>query len=307
MYKVAKTTGKRHYTKLYTLAQPYDSQLIKDIYNRLEVGIKPTKPELVYACDIARRLLGLAKAPKFYTSDGQHKMELSNGVDSEIVSVIMHLAPSDLSGVMNTCAFATACRELCLNYSGHGPLPNVQAGRIKRTVLLKQHRHLFGLVLFQNLESLETRYIKQNKRVAFRPNGTSDLPWENLFPWMFSMFPEITFYDYTKDPRRMTRKLPVNYSLTFSRSETNHDQAFDILSKGQNVAIVFSSELFKRVVSSGDYAGYRVIDGTTHDRRWTDPRGAQGVIVALKPLGPARNDKSGFVLRPSLRIVGGAS
>ena len=304
MYKVAKTTGKRHYTKLYKLAAPYDTQRIKDVYQRLTVGIKPTKPELVYACDVARRLLGLGKAPKFYSSDGQHKMELSNGVDAHIVSFIMHLAPSDLSGVMNTCAFASKCRELCLNYSGHGPLPNVQAGRIKRTVLLKQHRRLFGLVLYENLERLETKYGKQGKRIAFRLNGTSDLPWENLFPWLFTAFPNVIWYDYTKDPRRMTRNLPVNYSLTFSRSETNHDQAMDILAKGQNVAIVFSSELFARVVSSGEYAGFPVIDGTTHDRRWADP---QGVIVALKPLGPAKHDRSGFVLRPSLRIVGGAS
>ena len=302
-YITATTTGKRHYTKLYKLSSPYDTQRIKDVYQRLTVGIKPTKPELAYACDIARRLLGLGKPPMLFSGDRQHKMELSNSVDANVLSFILHLAPSDLSGVMNTCAYASKCRDACLNLSGRGPLANVQASRIRRTVLLKKHRRLFGLVLYENLERLETKYAKQGKRLAIRLNGTSDLPWENLYPWLFTSF-DFTWYDYTKDPRRMTRNLPANYSLTFSRSETNHDQAMDILSKGQNVAIVFSSELFARVVSSGEYAGYRVIDGTTHDRRWTDPR---GVIVALKPLGPAKQDRSGFVLRPSLRIVGGAS
>src|ERR1019366_7018904 len=66
--------------------------------------------------------------------------------------------------------------------------------------------------------------------------------------------------------------LPKNYSLTFSRSETNHEKAMELLSKGISVAMVFDK-------TPKVYEGYTVIDGDISDLRFKDKK---GVIVGLK-------------------------
>lgn len=92
--------------------------------------------------------------------------------------------------------------------------------------------------------------------------------------------------------------MPANYHLTFSRSETNHDKAMELLGKGVNVAIVFD-KLPKT------FAGFPVINGDDTDLRHLDPK---GVIVGLKykkitGKGGAEKNKlaysSGFVLKAS--------
>jgi hypothetical protein len=107
---------------------------------------------------------------------------------------------------------------------------------------------------------------------------------------IFEAFPEIQFLDYTKNPRRFDRALPSNYHLTFSVSETNHDIAARLLSRGISCAVVFGvlphPPIFLRA---------KVIDGDAHDLRFLDPK---GVIVGLSPKGNrAKKDTSGFVIR----------
>jgi len=81
--------------------------------------------------------------------------------------------------------------------------------------------------------------------------------------------------------------MPKNYSLTFSRSETNEADCIRVLEAGGNVAVVFRHK-------PDTWHGFPVIDGDAHDLRHLDPR---GVVVALSPKGPkAKRDKSGFVL-----------
>ena len=106
------------------------------------------------------------------------------------------------------------------------------------------------------------------------------------------MFPDVVFYDYTKFPINKRVNLPKNYTLTFSRSEANHDQVLENLRAGRNVAIVFSTKKSEELPSQ--YLGYEVIDGDIHDMRFLDPK---GVIVGLKAKGDARKDTSGFVVQ----------
>ena len=95
------------------------------------------------------------------------------------------------------------------------------------------------------------------------------------------MFPQVQFYDYTKIPNR--RNVPSNYHLTFSRSETNHQ---DVILSQNNVAVVFD-------VLPATYLGRTVIDGTETDLRFLDP---QNVVVGLKANGKAKQDTSGFTV-----------
>jgi hypothetical protein len=65
--------------------------------------------------------------------------------------------------------------------------------------------------------------------------------------------------------------------LTFSLSETNHDKAFELLTKGHNVAMVFGVKRGEELPKN--YKGYKVINGDESDLRFKDEK---NVIVGLR-------------------------
>jgi hypothetical protein len=112
---------------------------------------------------------------------------------------------------------------------------------------------------------------------------------------IFEIFPDVQFYDYTKNYLRFDKVLPSNYHLTFSRSETNGDKAMELLSRGVNVAIVFDK-------LPETYGGFKVINADETDLRFLDEKG--GVICGLKykkMTGKGANNalafESGFAIR----------
>jgi hypothetical protein len=100
-------------------------------------------------------------------------------------------------------------------------------------------------------------------------------------------FPDVQVYDYTKLPVPDKDKLPKNYHLTFSLSETNKEAALEALWKGFNVAVVFDEK-------PNDFLGVPVVDGDESDLRFLDKPYS---IVGLKAKGKAKKDKTGFVVR----------
>ena len=105
------------------------------------------------------------------------------------------------------------CWMYCLDESGRGVFDNVQEARQRRAALFLKDRPAYKAQLVKEIKALVRKAKRENKRPAVRLNGTSDLRWERIFPELFDMFPDVTFYDYTKVPGRKT---PPNYHLTFS-------------------------------------------------------------------------------------------
>ena len=110
----------------------------------------------------------------------------------------------------------------------------------------------------------------------------SDIAWERH---IIAEFPDIQFYDYTKNPRRVPATLS-NYHLTFSRSETNEKDCVRVLENGGNVAVTFADTSRNFVGNRsglqalpGRWKGFRVVDGDTSDLRFEDE---QGVVVGLR-------------------------
>ena len=207
----------------------------------------------------------------------------------------IHLAPANLSGY-NVCYWASrGCTEACLNTSGHGAFSTVQASRIAKTKLLKENFDLFAAQLIKEVKAAVKSAAKKGMRLAIRLNLTSDIPWELLDvqdgKTLFEIFPEITWYDYTKGYKRMLDfldgKMPANYSLTFSRSESNEKFVHAIRARGGNVAVVFRRSL------PASWHGTPVVNGDKNDLRFLD---ARGVVVGLVDKGKARKDNSGFVV-----------
>ena len=204
----------------------------------------------------------------------------------------LHLAPHTLAG-KNVCAHASAgCAAACLNTAGRGIMHSVQEARIRKTKWFYENRKAFLLQLIKEIKSGEKSARRAQMNPCFRLNLTSDLPWHQLS--VILEYPELLFYDYTKDKKRMLRyldgKLPPNYYLTYSRSEETEDEEIhDLCNKGGNVAVVFRDYL------PATWQGIEVIDGDINDLRFLDERGK---IVGLKAKGLAKKDETGFVLEP---------
>lgn len=215
---------------------------------------------------------------------------------------IVYLAPASVAGLGNMCPQASeGCKAVCLFNAGRASLfPEINEARIRRTHFLVHDRAGFRAQLEKELKALVRKAKRLGLSPAFRFNGTSDLAVDKLFPGLIESFPEISWYDYTKNVNRALEfaqgKLPANYHVTFSLSEDNSDKALQALQAGVNVtAVVDKPKLFPSFTLKGQAFG--VIDGDQSDLRFTDPKLAQGVIVLLKAKGPARKDTTGFVVR----------
>ena len=205
---------------------------------------------------------------------------------------IMHLAPSTLSGYQVCPSASAGCSFACLNLSGMGRFSNVQAARIAKTKWFFEDREAFMHQLVKEIEAAIRKSTRLGFTPTFRLNGTSDIRWE-IYPVsrngiqyrnVMEAFPTTQFYDYTKIPNR--RDIPVNYHLTFSRSEVNEMQVLEVMRSGMNVAVVFD-------MIPDKWMGVKVVDGTETDLRFLDE---DFVVVGLKANGKAKKDASGFVV-----------
>lgn len=229
---------------------------------------------------------------KLLTAAASNAKTAKNILHDEYLTFILHLAPADLSGY-NTCPKASAgCKAACLNTAGRGAFSNVQAARVRKTLLFVKERKAFLQLLANDIDAAIRKASKQNKQVVIRLNGTSDIDWTSIrFDDglnCFERYPSIQWYDYTKrlDIVKKAQKYS-NYSVTFSRSEVNETDCVEALKLGVNVAVVFAGNV------PSEYLGHATIDGDSHDLRFLDSKNS---IVALKAKGKARRDSSGFVL-----------
>ena len=217
------------------------------------------------------------------------------GESRQWVTGILYLAPSNLSG-FNVCPKATpGCIAACLNTSGHGAFNSVQAARIRKTRLFFSNRESFMATLVNDLELIERRAQSKAYRVACRLNGTSDILWHRIpvqrhgreHASIHAAFPNVQFYEYTKQGAAKFLPRPDNLHVTFSRSESNDKEARKMALAGFNVAIVFDS-------LPAAYWGLPVYNADSDDLRFLDPAFH---IAGLKPKGRAKRDESGFVIK----------
>lgn len=212
---------------------------------------------------------------------------------------ILYLAPATTTQ-WNTCSMAkiAQCDKACLYSAGRGAMNSVQKSRIAKTEWFFTDRQSFMQQLVVDIRKLIRKASKQSLKPIVRLNGTSDIRWEAVsfvdvtgisYANIFEAFPDVQFYDYTKDANR--KDLPANYDLTFSYSGVEGFQPYveKAQAKGLRMAVVFRTE------SSipNTFRGIRVVSGDKSDIRHLDD---QGVIVALYAKGQAKLDQTGFVV-----------
>jgi hypothetical protein len=206
---------------------------------------------------------------------------------------ILYLAPANTTKY-NTCSMAekAQCAKACLYSAGRGAFNSVQQSRIDKTLYFYESRDEFMMQLFKNIKALIKKAESKGLKPLVRLNGTSDIRWENV-PFegatIFEAFPNVQFYDYTKDANR--KDLPVNYDLTFSYSgvESFTPYVEKAQSKGLRMAVVFRK--IENIPLT--FKGITVVSGDNSDVRHLDD---QGVIVGLYAKGAAKRDTTGFVV-----------
>jgi hypothetical protein len=258
------------------------------------------------------------KAPKNLLSTKNSKT--IKGEKLGYTTYIMYLAPhKQNSKGVNLCSHASVgCAKACLFNSGAARFNRVQVGKINKTEYFLADKKGFMAQLVNELTKIEklhkavvgdeqtgrTGKVVRYKKFAVRLNGTSDIPFENIKvngKNVFELFPNVQFYDYTKNHKRFENKIIApNYHLTFSRSETNDKISLDILNRGYNVAYVFGVKKEQDLPS--EYNGFKVVNGDESDLRFLDDK---NVVVGLKYKnvtgegGKVSNDnskESGFVI-----------
>lgn len=207
-----------------------------------------------------------------------------------IVTYGLHLSPHTANSKgINVCPFATAeCIASCLNTAGHGKFTQTQKARIKKTDRFLEDKLLFVQDLKKELHALDRKRIREDLSIAIRLNLTSDIAWESLRidgMNLMELFPQFTFYDYSKIYQRLNRNKPDNYHLTFSYSGYNEEQCKELLERGFNVSIVFNTSKQEDLPKSW-WNDYIVINGDETDVRYLDykqkPEGyTKGLIVGL--------------------------
>ena len=138
-------------------------------------------------------------------------------------TVGLHLAPFNLANpAVNLCKHSTkSCRSTCLFYSGHGSMSKIMESRIELTKFFLTEQERFMRELECEIFYYKKKAHLDNLKLAVRLNTTSDVDFQdimfysgNTFTTIFNCFPDVTFYDYTKDFCRVS--CYDNYDLTYS-------------------------------------------------------------------------------------------
>ena len=234
----------------------------------------------------------------------------------KVHTYFLSLAPSDTSG-FNVCAMANRvsineknpnksnCSYVCVAHNGNGRFEVVEKARIRKTRKFFLDRDNFLIELVQDI----FKAIEYSKYYGFEPtfrlNAYSDLPFERIKIKSFGnctiqeLFPDVTFYDYSKVPNRKT---PNNYELTYShwgKWETTNDQ----IKKGYNVAMVFNTNNDKNAKLPTTFNNLKVIDGDKTDLRTMQNDGKNTIVGLRAKMSKAKiqkelNEKNPFVVNP---------
>jgi hypothetical protein len=222
---------------------------------------------------------------------------------------IIYLAPAKTSGY-NVCSHSTPeCRMGCLATSGRAGMEIICGGnrihdaRVLKTKLFFENTALFMALMIAEIRKYQRKAEKDGFGFSVRLNGTSDIDWQHVLvdgKNIFNIFPEVNFYDYTKNPNKFNN-LPANYHLTFSYTGRNANVSKALLERGFNVAVVF--DVKKKQPLPATFGGYKVVDGDLTDYR---PNDGKGVIIGLRfkliadRNAAARLKESVFIVNPQV-------
>ena len=160
------------------------------------------------------------------------------------LTAVQYLLPGKLSGVEFCPNRTKECFAVCLGeHSGRMPMKANKNARAVRSELWNTDKPAYWQKLRKELASFVRKAERAGLLAAYRPNGSSDIHWENYdeFLQIMSDFPTITVYDYTKAlPHERTRV--QGYDLTYSYTGEESEAELNEKVASGRLAIVFSTK-----------------------------------------------------------------
>lgn len=222
---------------------------------------------------------------------------------NSIKTFILYLAPAQQNSKgINLCPAADSCKNPCLFRAGlAGVYSSIINSRISKTELYVRDRQAFADLLTKEISKLYAKAQNTGTQIAVRLNGTSDLDFVAIlknrtgidilesYGTTLGAGPGLIFYDYTKLIGKVRKYAGSKYTLTFSYQPGNEAECLEALSLGANVAAVFRKAL------PASYFEAEVVNGDKSDIVMLE---TSGKILGLKAKGPAKRDRSGFVIDP---------
>gem|GEM_PF-5429359 len=228
--------------------------------------------------------------------------------DTYIISMLQ-LAPMQISG-KNFCPSAGCCKEICIGDSGTNGKKQMLA-RLKRSFYYTEQFNGFFERLVLEIQNTKNLAALKKLSLFVRLNGYSDIPWLEKTPDIytleeihknstlekadigeqpkniFKLFPDVYFYDYTKDYCYYIRHINAkdqhkNYHLVYSYDKicdrVNQNISKNWLENINDLAVIVSqdlkSELMKDRDNENDHIGHNkkicYIDGDLDDNRSLD-------------------------------------
>ena len=204
-----------------------------------------------------------------------------------------------------TCPQSGICEDLCLGetsgqnllYGGEGQWRSgPRLSQYLKTEALVVNPEAFAIAMIKQIESFRKAARELDYHPAIRLNVTSDFN-PGTFENIINMFPDVTFYDYTKLD---TKPIAPNHHLTYSSTGasqvvgnttilnkfSNWDRMVDkILPSGRNVAMAFTSRSAMPKFVKDERTGktFEVWNGDEYDARFLDPvkEDGNGWIIGL--------------------------
>lgn len=179
-------------------------------------------------------------------------------------TTILQLLPSKY-----VCHNYKLCISKCLAFKGLAkvyPKTIIKARKAKTDYFIEDTEK-FIAQLIREIKNQVKRAKKKGRKAVVRLNGYTDIDYSKF--GIFELFPDVQFYDYCADYERVLNNKYENLHYTFSYKGNNLEQAFDLLKKGINVAVIDISEnqFFNGIAEDYDF---NHIDGDAHDFRWLD-------------------------------------
>jgi len=228
---------------------------------------------------------------------------------------------------VNLCKHATTgCSTACIYHQGifkHALFQKnkVKQARLKRTLKFLTQRDSFFVQLIKEIKALQRKAKRKKITPIISLNGTSDILWEKEsfmfkdkeYKHIMELFPEIEFFDYTKyDILKSRKKLPLNYSLTYSRAGTHRGKVIDdwvtlstYLNKSINVAVICSKNIKDTLLQDSTYEQYNLIDGDLYANRVQDKtsKKEQGSLILMEVKKKTDISSSGFIIQTQEEIT----
>ncbi len=228
-----------------------------------------------------------------YFAGVNSSQKVEKGKKQNFDTLVLYLSAGKNAG-QDVCEYAsTGCRLACLVGSGRNLIQKragqniIDVSRIVKTWLTVYRKDIAIELLTHEIKLAEKRAARKGRKFSCRLNGTSDLPFYEIY----NAFPDVQFYDYTKDPNRIPL---ANYHLTFSYSQANKARVKhykQAIARGQSVAFPVRSDDFEQACNLVDCFS---MDET--DLRFLDSAGKYGILKAKETLNTDKGVKEKFIL-----------